>query len=538
MHAVFQMEGAGMRELLRKSNPTIFEDLIAIVALYRPGPMEHIPTYIARKSGEEEVKYLHPFLKDVLWESYGIPVYQEQVMKTAQVLADYTMGEADLLRRAMGKKIPEEMATQKERFLEGAQKKGVPQDVCEKIFDQMARFAGYAFNKCHATCYALITYQTAFMKANYLPYFTAAALSYDLHSDRFWDYKCSLEEANLEFLPVDICQSDIRFCVEKNPKGQTCVRYGFSAVKGLGEGVAQMIVKEREKKQFIHPSECFQRLLLAGVGKRAIEKLIQSGALDTLEENRTFLEELFEDINKTMANVQTLDSNQPTFFEERISIINDRRENLSPPKDKAFLLKASDEILTTGLYLRYNPLKLFSSVAHKMDWRSLEDMHALGPRRSTTVIAIVRSVSVRKTREGKILTVLNVFDKSHEALFILFQEQVEQVRHFLEVGSVITVKVQVKVFNDIKRFNVQSIEKADTYIQDLSKKAIALEADLSLDVHALITILQKCKFDNGPNTLSINITGAVSIELLSGFLLSEATYAQLTDLRGVTAVKQ
>lgn len=535
-HGVFQMESPGMRDLLRKSKPQVFEDMIAIVALYRPGPMEHIPTYIARKSGAESVAYLHPLLEGILQETYGIPVYQEQVMKTAQVLADYTMGEADLLRRAMGKKIPEEMAAQKKRFLDGAKAKDVETHIAEKIFDQMSRFAGYAFNKCHATCYALIAYQTAYMKANYLPYFTAASLSYELHTDKFWDYKQSLEENGLELLPVNINTSNVYFSVQKNTHGVHCVRYALSAIKGIGVGVAQIIVEERKKGIFRHPSECFQRLLLANVGKRTVEKLIQSGALDELESNRALLEELFRDINKIMDNVQTINDNQPTFFTESFARINDRRENLPRVVDIPFTLKAEQESITTGLPLRYHPLQPYMGLIYRMGWKSIADMHELSHQKTASILAVIRAVSFKKTQDGRVMTALNIFDKKHTALLMVFQEHSEKAREFLSPGKVVVLRVEARIFEDKKRFNVQNIENASNFFQDVVKKHIYVHVDASFHAKEFIDAVKKCHVNSGPHTLTVDILGATTLCLKNYFLFSEMTLKRIAEIQGVIKI--
>ena len=202
---VFQLESSGMRDVLRKMRPDRFEDIIALVALYRPGPMANIPSYISRKHGEEIVDYMHPKLKPVLEETYGIMIYQEQVQQAAQILAGYTLGGADLLRRAMGKKIKSEMDAQEEIFVQGAVKEGVGQETAVSIFNTIAAFAGYGFNKSHAAAYALIAYQTAYLKANYPVEFLAASMTYDMgNTDKINTFKQELQHLGIDLLPPDI----------------------------------------------------------------------------------------------------------------------------------------------------------------------------------------------------------------------------------------------------------------------------------------------------------------------------------------------
>src|SRR5256712_5616881 len=245
---VFQVEGAGVRDMLKKLRPDRFEDIIAVVSLYRPGPMENIPRYIAVKHGEEAPDYLHPALEEILKETHGIMIYQEQVMQIAQVLAGYTLGGADLLRRAMGKKIQSEMNAQRQLFVEGAAARGVGRARAELIFDQMAKFAGYGFNKSHAAAYALVAYQTAYLKANHPVEFMAASMTLDLgNTDKLNHFRQELGRLGITLLPPDINRSEVAFAVETDPLtpppsasgggrggGKPAIRYALAAVKGVG----------------------------------------------------------------------------------------------------------------------------------------------------------------------------------------------------------------------------------------------------------------------------------------------------------------
>src|SRR6266481_987558 len=241
---VFQLEGAGVRDMLKKLRPDCFEDIIAVVSLYRPGPMENIPRYIAVKHGEEAADYLHPALEGILKETHGIMIYQEQVMQIAQVLAGYSLGGADLLRRAMGKKIPAEMEAQRQLFIEGAAERGVDAGLADHIFDQMAKFAGYGFNKSHAAAYALVAYQTAYLKANHPVEFLAALMTLDLgNTDKLNVFRQELHRLGIRLLPPDINRSEVGFAVE--PDAKPAIRYALAAVKGVGEQAMAELVAER-----------------------------------------------------------------------------------------------------------------------------------------------------------------------------------------------------------------------------------------------------------------------------------------------------
>src|SRR5579864_5546801 len=242
---VFQLEGAGVRDMLKKLRPDRFEDIIAVVSLYRPGPMENIPRYIAVKHGEEQPDYLHPALEGLLKETHGIMIYQEQVMQIAQVLAGYTLGGADLLRRAMGKKIAAEMEAQRRAFIDGATARGVEARVAEHIFEQVAKFAGYGFNKSHAAAYALVAYQTAYLKANHPVEFLAASMTLDLgNTDKLNVFRGECDRLGIKLLPPDINRSAVTFAVEETSQG-AAIRYALAAVKGVGAQAMEQVVAER-----------------------------------------------------------------------------------------------------------------------------------------------------------------------------------------------------------------------------------------------------------------------------------------------------
>ncbi|MGB1027538.1 MAG: DNA polymerase III subunit alpha, partial [Rhodospirillaceae bacterium] len=244
---VFQLESSGMRDVLRNMKPDTLEDIIAVVALYRPGPMDNIPSYIKRKKGEEPVIYMHKDLEPILKETYGIMIYQEQVMQAAQIMAGYSLGGADLLRRAMGKKIKEAMDKEREKFCVGSEKNGTSRAKASEVFDQIAKFAGYGFNKSHAAAYALVAYQTAFLKANYPVAFMAAVMTYDMHNtDKLAASKVELDRLGIPLLPPDVNASDSRFDVQKAPGRPVWgVRYALGALKNVGETAMKALVEER-----------------------------------------------------------------------------------------------------------------------------------------------------------------------------------------------------------------------------------------------------------------------------------------------------
>jgi DNA polymerase-3 subunit alpha len=286
-YGIFQFESSGMRELLRKAKPERIDDLIALNALYRPGPLKSgmVDDFIARKQGKTEIKYELPALEPILSDTYGVIAYQEQVMRIAQALAGFSLGQADVLRKAMGKKDPKVMAKQREAFMEGARAQGVNEKKATKIFDLMEYFAGYGFNKSHSTAYAFLAYQTAYLKANYPSHFTAALLTIEAqNTDKLAMYLGEARERGITVLPPDINRSQLHFSVEKGADGSRPVRFGLTAIKGLGEGAVAAILAAREELGGRIPSlhALCEQLDLRLVNKRVFEALVKSGACDSL----------------------------------------------------------------------------------------------------------------------------------------------------------------------------------------------------------------------------------------------------------------
>ncbi len=294
--AVFQLESLGMRDLIKKLQPDRFDDLTAIVALFRPGPMQMATEFINRKHRKDGavVDYLHPKLEGILKPTYGVILYQEQVMQIAQVLAGYSLGGADLLRRAMGKKKPEEMAKQREVFVKGATERGVEAERAEYIFNQMETFAGYGFNKSHAAAYALIAYQTAWLKAHFTEAYMAAVLTADIdNTDRLVVLKDDCKQFGIALEPPDVNASVFAFTVA----GPRRIRYGLGALKGVGQSAVDAIVSEREARgPFKSMIDLCRRVDLQKINRRVLEALVRSGALDALGPNRATLNDAVGDV--------------------------------------------------------------------------------------------------------------------------------------------------------------------------------------------------------------------------------------------------
>ena len=377
---VFQLESAGMRDVLRKLKPDTFEDIIAVVALYRPGPMDNIPSYIRRKHGEEQADYLYPTLQDILRETYGIMIYQEQVMQIAQELSGYSLGGADLLRRAMGKKIKQEMDQQRASFISGAVARGVPEAKASQVFELVSKFAGYGFNKSHAAAYALIAYQTAYLKANYPLEFFAASMTLDLaNSDKLNGFRQELGRLGIRLLPPDINASESIFSVEHDgPSGAGGIRYALAGVKTVGEPAARAVVDERRRGgPFTSLADFARRLDPHYLNKRQIENLARAGAFDSLNANRRQVFDSAEAIARCAA-ASTADRASEQIGLFGASGFQPPRLQLADVQDWPPMERLSEELEAVGFYLSSHPLDTYGPKLKRLKIIRYGDLLASG----------------------------------------------------------------------------------------------------------------------------------------------------------------
>jgi DNA polymerase-3 subunit alpha len=313
---VFQLEGGGMRRYIRELKPSTFSDIAAMVALYRPGPMEQIPTFIKAKHGEVPIRYPHEALTGILKETYGVIVYQDQVLLIVQAFAGYTLGQADVFRKAMGKKIPEVMRKEKRNFVAGAKKNGFSSELAEEVFALIEPFAGYAFPKAHAVSYALIAYQTAYLKANYPAEYMTAFLSVHAgQADKVTSGVSECQRLRLEVLPPDINRSQVNFSIEPDDEGKAAVRFGLTAIKNVGPGAIEPIIAERNQNgEFKSIEELCRRCDLAGVNRRVLESLVKAGALDCLGSRGTLLGNVERILSLAQREQRLRESGQTTMF--------------------------------------------------------------------------------------------------------------------------------------------------------------------------------------------------------------------------------
>ncbi len=423
--AVFQFESRGMRELLKRAKPDRFEDLIALVSLYRPGPMDLIPDFIERKHGRAEVEYPHPLLEPVLSPTYGVVVYQEQVMQTAQILAGYSLGGADLLRRAMGKKKVEEMARERAKFEAGAlATHGIEPRVAGPIFDLLEKFAGYGFNKSHAAAYALVSYQTAWLKAHYPAEFMAAVLSSDMDStDKVVGFLAEARELGLETLPPDVNHSGYMF----EAIDARTLRYGLGAVKGVGQGACDAIAEERARGgRYVDLLDFCRRNEAARLNRRTLEALVNAGALDALGPNRASLMlQLPEVLKATEQLAREREAGQASLF-GGFAEPEAAAAQITLPEVPEWPLaqKLAGERDTLGHYLSGHPLDPYRSELKALVGTDLGQLDALweagaparkggngeggrgGWRQEVTVVVAGQVGAVRKRGESQAFVVL------------------------------------------------------------------------------------------------------------------------------------
>ncbi|MBQ4875172.1 MAG: DNA polymerase III subunit alpha [Rickettsiaceae bacterium H1] len=418
---IFQLENAFMRQTLKKLKPDSLEDIIALISLNRPGPMENITTYISRKHGTEAIEYIHPKLEEVLKETFGVIIYQEQVMEIAQIIAGYTAGAADILRRAMGKKIKSEMDLQQDIFIKGAIENGISKSKASYIFNLVAKFAGYGFNKSHAAAYALISYQTAYLKANYLPEFLTASMNLDIDdTDKLQLFCNEAKQHKIKVLPPDINKSKPFFTVENGS-----IRYGLAALKSVGKSAAEELCKRQYHNinDLIYHSE---------LNKRAIESLAKSGAFDSIHNKRRQIYESSELISRS-----TNKNNQASLF-------GSNSIKLMPIEEWDSENKLNKEYEAIGFFLSKHPINKYKKVLSLIE-------------SDNVITGIVTKVKMRSSKRGRFcMIVLSHPDEIYDIAFY-DHDTIEQKRNLFTIGKVVAISI-VKGENGIRGTTINTLE--------------------------------------------------------------------------------
>lgn len=485
--AVFQLESRGMKELIRRLQPDSFEDITALVALFRPGPLQSgmVDDFIDRKHGRAKVHYPHPELESILQPTYGVILYQEQVMQIAQVLAGYTLGAADLLRRAMGKKKPEEMAKQRSIFVTGAEARGIESATAEYIFDLMEKFAGYGFNKSHSAAYALIAYQTAWIKAHYPAEFMAAVLSSDMdNTDKVVGFLSECEAMGLTVLPPDVHAGQYQFTV--NAQGE--IVYGLGAIKGAGQAAIECIVTAREREGHYQDLYDFvQRIDLHKVNRRVLEPLVKSGALDVFHANRAVL---FASIDRAIQSAEQKNKNAEAGQNDLFGGLSDTEKTVDlayvdalPWTQKQTLAFEKE---TLGFYSTGHPLSVYETELARIVKYRIADLKR-SQRKTVKIAGILLSTRIITTKQGRRMAILRIEDQSGTIEVTLFSRTFDASRDLLEDDAILIIqgKVEDDHYTGGVRLVAEELQSLDEYRRNAAKRLVLSVQDQT-QVEALL----------------------------------------------------
>ena len=538
---VFQVEGTGMRDTIKRMKPDRLEDVIALVSLYRPGPMDNIPQYIKVKNGEEKPDYLHPSLEPTLKETFGIIIYQEQVMQIAQVLSGYSLGGADLLRRAMGKKIKSEMAAQRELFVAGAVERGVDPGQAGQIFDLVDKFAGYGFNKSHAAAYALVAFQTAYLKANYPVEFIAASMAYSIaNTDKLNVFRQEIDRLGIKLLPPDINRSTETFAVEMMPDGHKAIRYALAAIRNVGGPAMKMLVAERDRNgPFADVFDLMRRADSGVMNKRQLESLINAGALDSLDRNRA----------KLFASVDLLVRFAATTADERKSGQNNLfgAGPAALPVPALANVRAHDsmeelrlEFEAIGFYLSAHPLDQHAKALARLGVITHRQMLERAARGGGTfrVPGIVTARQERTSARGNRYAFLSMSDMTGSYEVTVFSELLATNREIMVAGQALILTIDVQKTGDEMRLTCQGMEPLDAAVEK-SAAGLRIFMESGDGVVSLRDIL--ARENKGRGQVSIVVTEPsreIELKLPGAWTISGKCRAAIKALPGIVEVQE
>jgi DNA polymerase III subunit alpha len=487
--AVFQVESSGMMDALRRMKPTCIEDIVALVALYRPGPMENIPAYCEVKNGLRDLESIHPTIDFILAETQGIIVYQEQVMQIAQVMAGYSLGGADLLRRAMGKKIAEEMAKERPKFIEGAAlTHAIGKEKAGEVFDLLEKFANYGFNKSHAAAYAVVSYQTAYLKANYPAEFMAAVMNCDLHlTDKLAVYKREVDKLGLATVAPCINASLATFTVRDG-----ALIYGLGALKNVGVDAMQMIIRERSERPFVNLFDFARRVDLKRIGKRPLEMLARAGAFDQLDPNRARVFEALDPLGAYSAAVhEAKSSNQVSLFGESGTDIPEPR--LAFRDDWLPVERLAQEHQAIGFYLSGHPLDDYMSALRRREVKTLTEITKLAERGPLIgkLAGSVASRQERKSAKGNRFAFVQLSDPTGLYEVTVFSDALEAARDLLEPGRNVVLTVKAELEGETLKLLANGVQAIDQVADQAGAQAIRIHLNRAEAVPSLAALLAK-----------------------------------------------
>jgi DNA polymerase-3 subunit alpha len=535
---VFQLEGQGMRDTLRQLRPGSIEDVTAIVSLYRPGPMDNIPAFVDCKFGRKPIDYLHPTLEGVLKETYGIIVYQEQVMQIAQILAGYSLGEADLLRRAMGKKKKEEMEQQRARFVSGAEAKGVPAAQAGAIFDLVDKFAGYGFNKSHAAAYAVVSYQTAWLKANAPVEFFAASMSLDMaNTDKLSVFYQDAKRFGVKIRPPCVNRSGADFEVENGE-----VLYALGAIRNVGFQAMEHVVQvRREGGPFRDIFDFVERIDPKQVNKRTFETLVRAGAFDAIYPNRA---ELMASADALVGHGQALAADRA---EGKVSLFGDdlsggHRPRLTRAEPWTPTERLDEELAAVGFYLSGHPLDDMVDALRRRRTELLTDAiaKALAGAEALRMAGVIRRKQERPSRSGEKFAFVTFSDPTGEYEVLFPPESLKRCRDLLEPGKAVALTVRAKASEGEVRFFGDSVEPVEKAIENVVAGLRVHLAPRSAEIEALKARLEAVANTRGGEVIVVaGLEGGREVELkLPGrFTLNNAARGAIKTAPGVVFVE-
>ena len=483
---LFQLESTGMREAIKQMRPNKFDDIIALVALYRPGPMSNIPIYNDCKNGLKEPEYIHPSLKNILKPTYGIIIYQEQVMQIAQTLAGFSAGEADILRRAMGKKKRAELERQKERFVNGAVKKGIKKELANYIFTKIEPFAEYGFNKSHAAAYALIAYQTAYLKTYFKEEFIASTMSTETtNTNKLREFVDELKR-----LKVSVVRPDINECYADFKTFEGKILYGLGAIKNVGSEAVSNLIRERDKNgKFKSLMDFIKRVNPKDINKLQLEGLVKSGAFDKLEKNR---KGIFDTIPKLIQL-------NKIYYEEKISKQSNLFDDGDVSKIEKFKLNTneqwdtkeflSEEFKSLGFYISDHPLNNYQNIFTQLEIKPYKDF-ITGTKKDSLIAGTLMSIQEKKSSKGTPFAIAKFSDNYGDYELFIFSEILIKNREILKEGESFVITLFKDVSGDQKRINVKKIVLLDSLINNSYKK-VSIEINDKLDFQELKKLLSQ-----------------------------------------------
>ncbi len=540
--AVFQVESSGMMDALRRMKPTCIEDIVALVALYRPGPMENIPTYCEVKNGQRALESIHPTIDHILKETQGIIVYQEQVMQIAQVMAGYSLGGADLLRRAMGKKNPEEMAKERPKFIEGCAKThGVDAKKAGEVFDLLEKFANYGFNKSHAAAYAVVSYQTGWLKANHPVEFMAAVMNCDIHlTDKLAVYKREVDRMGLRVVPPCVNRSLATFSVVRGE-----LVYALGALKNVGVEAMKAIVEARGDRPFRDLADFAARVDLKRVGKRPLEMLARAGAFDVLDRQR---KRVFDSLDALVAystaKFEAAGSGQVSLFSGGDDLPPPR---LAAPGDWLPMDRLAHEHSAVGFYLSGHPLDDYAGALRRKDVVTLAELTRLAAR-GGVVKRIAGSVSARQERKsarGNRFAFVSLSDPTGLFEVTVFSDTLDAARQHLEPGMNVVLTVEATMEGESLKLLARGAQPIDEVVADAGAAGLRVRLDAPSALAGLADLIAQIKTaprkSLGPLMFSVHDArngGEIEIDAGRMIPVTPALKQQIRALTGVLAVEE